>query len=664
MYKKVAITLAGLFVITAIAGGVVLVRRRGTLRTRSEAIYSKAETSFNKGEYSLGTALLEANRKVLFPWFSWSDKWNKLEVDCAEFGNNRLKVLSMFYKVPELIRGSEQCSLWVCRYLLSTTKYKEFDDLRLSWVNKETKKHLWFNLDYDRLVASEDYEQAREFLFSSKFEGANDSSRLIRCAILTSQTDLRDALEYLSQAEKVAPKDPDIHLFRAQILEAVKDNKGAEFHYIAASCASNQSPFYRSRLGDFYRRRGQVLKAIKIWGKGSEKIRPSYLSRKIHFWNKVVTGIRFAGSEKEKIGVNATMSQYINGLEYSKFWDEKAFRESGLSLQAVRKSQELLWLRKIGYMVAGDDENLRRCLLDNAFEGSSFSDNILGSLMLINSYRRNDIFVRGNRGNGPTSSKPRVRHSFFDDLSKSEYKFALGEEDFISPELGKFIQGPYAYSACFLAGGWFNVALQLSGYKEGTVLSDFPSLLPLWYRYGIVQAVNQVFGPERALSFIGNKPMADRELSLVQGELLLATQKVDEGKKILMALTQKDDGVSYRSMFICANLLASEGAHIESTNLILTNSMFASSDTGLKLLARIHHAGGREADAVNCYKKMKENSAEKLGYLAFYANKTGAKSQSNELTRKLSRDYGTDLATRRYLLRSQVKNSPAKSKGL
>jgi hypothetical protein len=110
-------------------------------------------------------------------------------------------------------------------------------------------------------------------------------------------------------------------------------------------------------------------------------------------------------------------------------------------------------------------------------------------------------------------------------------------------------------------------------------------------------------------------------------------------------------------MFLSTNLLASEKKLEAALTMITSNSNFAASETGLKLMARIYNSLGREAEAAESYRKLKVDSPEKLAYLVHYAKKTGSKSESEELMAQLGREFSTDFDARQYLLLPQIEKN-------
>ena len=649
MNRKVIVSVTAVFISILVGALFIVVERRVSLKTKAQQAFQTAQRLCENNKWKEGRRILTSNQDTLVRWFANPDKWNTLILDCSIKLGDRLSVISLYSKIPGVFENREGPSLWVCRFFLSRSRYDEYDALRALWRGREQATHLWLNLDADRFISMHEYEQARELLFASKFEGKKDAGRLVRCAFMTCSQDLQSAIEYLRKATEADPKDPDVHLFRGQIFEALKRNNEAEFEYRAACVAGDQNPLYRGRLGDFYRRRNMVEKAIRIWDSGTEKVRPDFLSRNIYFWNKMVTGRAFGIDEITRTREQAKVPRYILSLSPNRFWDETLFRELQIAHTQAQKSQELFWLKLAGKIHRGTDEEIGAALAQCQFTESSFSVDILNGLKLVNMYRRMEQFPERITNTSSSGVHSQKRHSFFRELESVQYRFSLGEEHFIDSDLKNFITGPNAYSAVFLAGGWFNCACTLAFSPDGKI-KPFSGDVPVWYRYGMAVAVNQVYGPALALACLGKVFPQERVLVLLKCEYLISLGKTGMAEQALNILAGGRDQVAYRSAFLLANMRAQARDYDGALMAVERCRTFSESDTGITLKARICHSKGQSEQAVAMYKMLKEPTAEQIGYLAKSAETNGQAAQYTNYMKALGEKFGTNLDVREYII--------------
>jgi tetratricopeptide (TPR) repeat protein len=469
-------------------------------------------------------------------------------------------------------------------------------------------------------------------------------------------TDLTQALYYLQQAAVLAPKDPDIHLFSGQIFEAIRQNDKAEFQYKAAVVAAEQNPLYRSRLGDFYQRRNKVLEAIRAWDGGAEKLRPDFLSRKIYFWNKMVTGMALGENEQDRIRKTDAISVFLLSLPTNRFFNEHLYRQAGLTYKDMSNYQELFWLKLTDALQKKNEKAAFEALCDSKFSDSSFSIDILNGIKVVNTYRRLEQFPEKLMN---TSAKSQTRHSFFRDLEACQYEYWLGKKDCVSQELSTLMKSPYGYSAVFLAGGWFNAAISLATGPDGK-LKTFGRSLPQWYRYGMSVAVGKVFGPDIAMKILGDVQAEDRELYLLVSEHLLAMGRYKDAVARLQTLITRDDAPAYRAAFLLVNMHVASRRLVEAIRIINTVPSLAESDTGITLKARIFHSQGNEEKAQKLYERLASPTAEQKGYLLYRNRKLGNAEIAGSLMNGLAKEHGHNLSVRKYIIESLSHSSDQK----
>src|SRR5207248_2058510 len=126
----------------------------------------------------------------------------------------------------------------------------------------------WFELDVDALLRRGRRAEAAALLNSQSFSGAADCGRLARLAMLNTPANLKAAWDYLDRAFALDPHNPEVRLFRGEILDGVGRHDPAKVEYLAALEADPDNPFIRDQLAEFYRRAGSYDLAMITWASG------------------------------------------------------------------------------------------------------------------------------------------------------------------------------------------------------------------------------------------------------------------------------------------------------------------------------------------------------------------------------------------------------------
>lgn len=173
-------------------------------------------------------------------------KWLELLVEASQSDPEQL--LHLFHHDPKLLQGHEAGALLVANTLLANGDWKSYQTLRALFPT-----HDWFIQDADSLILSGDAERASELLKSRFLNGPADTERLLRLALLQSNEHPKYAWDYLEQAVKKDPNNPDLHLHRAQLLESTGKKNLALAEYVRGS---------KEELAHFYLREGDYKKAL------------------------------------------------------------------------------------------------------------------------------------------------------------------------------------------------------------------------------------------------------------------------------------------------------------------------------------------------------------------------------------------------------------------
>ena len=153
--------------------------------------------------------------------------WSSLVLDALTSAHQVPRLVEQFERAPERILAREDASLLVARALMAARQGEALTRIREDWRGRETQPHLWLALDSDRLALEGHPGDAEALLRSRTFSGEAEATRLVRLSLYAARRTLHEAWTLLDQAAALAPRDPEIRSFRAQILEQIRQPASA-----------------------------------------------------------------------------------------------------------------------------------------------------------------------------------------------------------------------------------------------------------------------------------------------------------------------------------------------------------------------------------------------------------------------------------------------------
>jgi hypothetical protein len=574
-----------------------------------------------------------------------ANQWLDLAISALENIPEDTSILVNLYEMyPSLFIHHEQASLVVAGALISEKKINEYRQLRAEWQERTSRPGAWFVLDADALLTQGKTVDAYVLLNSRSFPGAEDTPRLIRLALINAlQNNMSESWRYLTEAEKKDPRNPLIHMFRAQVMEIVNQLSMARVEYIKAVEEAPDNPLMIDQLAEFYRRHKQYALALKTWEKGFSLPNSDILWLQALFWSKTYHPILFDWSSiAVPEGKRKPLIEYLINLPEKQFWDSQKFEKIPDGSFFLSTQQETFWLRLLDMLQKGNEQQALALLEFNPFYSESWAPILETALKEILIYRKKGVFPI----NIPLPEKLEIPTTFIESSSvpkpPSQLFTQIGEilsqeksdpaKEQVPADLKALLTSSEAFSATFLAEGWFEAAILLNQ------LEVIPDNFPDWVAVGFTQALRYNRSDEAALEF-ANKQKNTPEMAVLIGELMFATNDLDGAMKKIENLIGVDTESGYRATLLMALILIDKGELETARKLLASHPRLANDVLGKETMAQIAVEEGNMKLAKEIYQGIEKESTEAKNFLLNEAITTKHWAKAKELVESLLKDY-------------------------
>lgn len=605
--KRAAFLCLGIAILGIVTGA-------GLILWRSHVVETREKRSFAMAQQLLETRRPKDALRVI--WAAKASdrydqaKWLPLEIEALEQARNVHRLLYLYQQYPLDVLEQERASVLVARALLQMRNMDLYNQVREAWRAKEKSPEMWFALDADALVVQGRPEQAKALLSSRSFPGKADCGRLIRLAAMKSGEDMNEAWKLLEQAYRADPRNPDVRLFRGQVLEAMGRTSLARVEYVAALVCDPTNPILRDNLAEFYRRCAAYDLALTTWIDGMPDTALDYFWVKVLFWSKVACPALIPPDrDKTPTGELASLIDAMKRTKPDAFWDNTTFQKDPALSRFAQSRQEVYWLMILQALKEGSEARAMELLRSSRFKRTSFNPDLERALRMILVYRRWGVLMDPDE-DAPAPRRG-VTHQFFEELDRLAHK---GPEDRpasseIPPDVEKLLKSDEAFSALFVASGWMEAAILL--HK----LPVIPHDIPTWVAYGLTQALRHNRGNRAALEFaLRQKRTAD--LDLLIGEILLADAKTDRAAPILDGLAREKSPRGLRAAWLLSLASLARGDLDGARRIVTEYPSISGTVTAKEILARISLGQGNAEEAQRIYAAIADESLEAKAYLA------------------------------------------------
>jgi hypothetical protein len=236
--------LIGAVLACILVGGVIGVRawRKSVMARLEEQAFSRATLLVRGGTPLDALACIDEE-----PRSDIRLAWSKLEFEAIVAARHIPRLISAYGRDRKRVMEHEEASLLAARAFLAARQKEDFSRIRDAWRGREARPELWLALDSDVLCFDGKPREAEKLLRSRSFDGEAEATRLIRLGLLAANRNLQEAWSLLDRAFDLAPANPEIRSFRAQILEAINKPAQARVEYVAAHVADPKNPCQRRR---------------------------------------------------------------------------------------------------------------------------------------------------------------------------------------------------------------------------------------------------------------------------------------------------------------------------------------------------------------------------------------------------------------------------------
>ena len=416
--------------------------------------------------------------------------WPDLEVRALERLDALADLAALESKSSDAFANHESASLKVARIYVETEQWESFSRLRDSWRTRDASAGEWVALEADALIKQDQLNAARTLLDAASFEKEKDCARLLRLALLAAPLKPDKARKLVERAHELAPERPDVHLFRARVMEQTGENESAFAGYTKALALAPRDPFIRDHLAEFYRRRGDFTRALQTWQEGLAAPSMDFLWTKVAFWRKMAFPMRLDWpTQQPSDSPLLALTGFIRSLPPGRFWDEPRFAALAEAHPSLGARQEVFWLRLLEALRVRREDDALTWLNLSRFGQQSWHAELEVALLHIISYRKLGFLDPQIAAAEPESPS---HHPLFVEL----HNWATGQFDEPPRDTERLIQGEEAFAAALVAAGWDEAALQLR--RVPLSASEYPR----WYIDTLVDALRRNRGEAAAKEFV------------------------------------------------------------------------------------------------------------------------------------------------------------------
>lgn len=560
-------------------------------------------------------------------------EWLRLLIDAYADTDNKEQLIQIYSRFPSAFTSNEQAALAVADNLILQQNISDYLLLRAPWIGKESQRARWTFLDAQKQIIDGNSTEAVKILQASQFKGKDETDRLVRLAALFVADDPKRAWNYLTEAAKQDPANPDIRIFRASLAEMLNRSQTAHSDYIAAVQSDPENPIRREQLADFYLRTQQYPQAMTILQDTMTEPSSDSIWLKTLFWGKVAFPVKktWKGAEIPD-GATKEFVAYLNAIPEGFFWNESAFSQLPNTQYYLDNLQEAFWLQLISDLKKGNESQASERITQNAFAPISWAPELEKAIKTIISFRQERQSTSEALSLFPRASdieNPKELVQLLADLSNTPQDQLFTA---IPLDLHDFLLSKEAFAIPFLAAEWNEAAIQLHALRE------FPSSFPGWIAASFTEALNQNRDTKTALDFAtAQKPSPP--LSLLVAKLALNNEDKVTAFNALKGIYTSNDTHGRKAALMLGQFLMDHNNPEDAKKALMAQPELANDTAAKELLARIAVQEDDIEKATAIYKTLESQSAEAKSFLARKAFADKKWTRARQLTEALLREF-------------------------
>lgn len=555
---------------------------------------------------------------------------------------------------------NEQTALASAQKLLEAKNSEEYKKMRQQWQGNEKEMARWIFFDAEAKILEGKTHEAAEILESSRFKGQEENDRLLRLAGLYIVENPQRALAYLSEAVQNEPENPDLHLFKASLNEALNQNRLAAIAYVSSIKFDANNPHRREMLADFYLRTKQYPQALAILQDTMDSPSLDSIWLKAAFWTRVAFPFKIQGKEQEIPGGRLkNLAAHILSLPEGIYWNEQAFSQIPGNQNFLSQQQETFWLQLLSSLKTGKEKKALTFLLENPFQYDSWAPDLEKGLITLLNFRlyqneggnRSLSFLLPQDGNVETPAQLLQLLAGLSETPPEQLASA------IPYQLHDLLLNQEAFVVPFLAMGWNEAALQLHTMKQ------IPEHYPQWVALSLAKAISQNRDSKTALIFAQEQPPSS-PLSLTLAELALEAGEERLAFETLKEIYTKNDESGKRAALILGQFLAEHHNPADAKKALAAQPSLAEEPAAKEILARIAIQQGDLNSAHALYLQIEKESSEAKSFLAqkAFADKDWTKARI--LTESLLKNHPGNPGLEENLMKIKAEEQSARRSGI
>jgi len=498
---------------------------------------------------------------------------------------------------------------------LDTNDLQQYQELRQRWKGIEKAYSEWFLLDAEALQRAGQRDATISLLNSDSLKGRYETERLTRLAALNVSDHPEISWDNLDEASAKDPKNTDIHIYKAGLLETADKGDLAIKEYQIALQKDANSSFLKEQLGEFYLRSGEYEQALKVFQDALTTSPTDAIYLKTVFLSRIVHPIKLKlNPALIPSGTLSPLATYINTLPPDSFWNEAAFAQLPEHVSYLANNQETFWLELLNALANQNEQKALQILDKNSFKTNSWAPELEANLKFILTFRQS---AQRNPNNFtypqyPVENAIATEKEYLDTINALS---SLPEDKLItsiSLDLYDILVSKIALTLPFLNVGWEKVAVQFNS------LSVVPEKFPSWIAYKLTEAIADIDGNKTALAF-ATKQTSSPELSLVIGRIMIEDKRPQDAFNILSTIYKNKNEIGSQASLLIAPLFLTQNNPKAAKEAILSHQDLANNIQAREILARAFFQEGDAEVTYRIYQSLEPYSTEAKSFLAHQA---------------------------------------------
>ncbi len=467
----------------------------------------------------------------------------------------------------------------------------------------------------------------------------------VALAISSIHADPKQSWDYLERAMEKDPKNPEVRIYRARMLEGVGKPSLAEKEYaLAYAVKENDKPFADQYAG-FMMRRGNYAAAEKLLREHLTPPSSDQVWLKAWFLSHVYEPVGFDFKKHRIPKGNATpLVHYVLTLKEGQFWDADRFERVPYRHEYLENEQITYWLQLLAALQAKQYRAAHTLLENNPFAFQSWNPQLEINLLRLIQYRLDRSLSLDSRS--PLFA--RVKKAAQNITPLTFMLSELAEEEEMDPNYAV----PNNIRPMLISDEIIALALLDSGWKEGAImlseLGRFPPNFPKQASYKMAVALKENRGKLAALKFAENQEPTP-ELTLLIAEIRIELGDDDLALNELHHLSKEKGEVGLRASRIIAQTFMRQNDYEKAKQFITGTDHLKTDVSGQELLAQIFKEQNQPELAYQIYLNIERESPTAKSFLAHKAIKDREWTRAEQLTKELIAEFPKNKVYRRNL---------------